>query len=356
MITLKTTDTAELKRKIKAGDIAPAYFLYGNEQYLINHYTDLIIKSSVTALEEINLKIIDSDFNVDEIASIAYQVPMMSAKKCIVLSDFDLSKINASQLKSLIELLENPSDVAVIIFKYTGIELSFSNKFKMRSQSKNYQTVVAALEKGGGTVSEINHLTPGETARTITAGAARRGCVLEPGTARYMIERCTDDLTTLLCEIEKVCSYKGEGEIKKEDIDKICTKSFSAVIFDMAKAVLSKNITRSLDILNSLLFQHTKELDILRELTKNYIDIYRVQTARSCGVSNDKVAADFGYGARAFMLKNAAGYAAKIEPAAIAECLKLLSEAEYNLKGGSRLPKGDVLRTLISELVVINSR
>lgn len=350
---MKISELGEVKRQLKAGKLAPIYFLYGNEPYLINHCTKLIEKAAVTALPEINLKIIDSDFDIDEIASNAYQVPMMSIKKCIILSDFELSKLSQKQLSALIELAENPSDVAVIIFKFTRIELSFTNKYKMKAQSKNYQAVAKAIENGGGVVAEINRMTTGDIVKTICSGATRRGCTLDFATARYMVERCSDDLTVLLGETEKLCAYKQSGEITKTDIDKLCIKSFQAVIFDMAKSVLANDIKTSLTILDSLLFQHVSELEILRELEKSYIDIFRIYTARASGIPNDAVAKDFDYGARSFVLRTAASYAAKLSREQISDCLTLHCETEYKLKGGSRLPKSDILRTLITELVMI---
>ena len=37
----------ELKKQIGSGDFSRLYFLYGEEKYLIRHYTSLIIKKAV---------------------------------------------------------------------------------------------------------------------------------------------------------------------------------------------------------------------------------------------------------------------------------------------------------------------
>ena len=99
MSCLRIYTHEELKRKIKSGLIAPIYFIYGNEPYLINHYVNMIADRAVSALPEINLRSIDSDFDVDEIISNAYLVPMMSNYKCIILNDFDLGKLTESDIK-----------------------------------------------------------------------------------------------------------------------------------------------------------------------------------------------------------------------------------------------------------------
>ena len=109
----------ELKSKIKSGSFAPVYFLFGNEPYLITHYTNLIIKNNVTALEDINLRYYDSEFDADEIYATAFQVPMMSARKCLVITDCDFSKLSEKQLSVFCDLAENPSDVSIVVFRYT---------------------------------------------------------------------------------------------------------------------------------------------------------------------------------------------------------------------------------------------
>ncbi len=348
--------TDELKRKLKSGVYAPVYFLYGNEAYLINHYTDLIVDSVVTALPEINLRIFDSDFDVNEISSILYQVPMLSQKKCVVLNDYDLSSVSPSELDALIDMVSNPSDVAVLIFKYTCIEFSLEKKNKSQKSNANFVAIAKALEKAGGIVANIDHLTMGDTVKTIISGARRRGCLISSETAKYMIEYCSFDLTSLLCELEKVCSYVGEGEITKDTINKICARSVNSIIFDMAKAILANRAERSMEILDSLLNQKIKETDIVREISKSYMDIYRMYAARSANINVSTVAEDFDYGNREFVLKNAVPFAAKLNSNQLKLSLNAINEADVMLKGGSRLKGVDVLRMLIVKLVLISTK
>ncbi len=356
MSCLRIYTQDELKRKIKSGFIAPIYFIYGNEPYLINHYINMIIDRCVTALPEINLKTIDTDFDVDEIISNAYQVPMMSNYKCIVLNDFDLSKVCESNIKKLIEMATNPSDVSVVIFKFTSIEIALDNSYKSKKQSKNYLNLAKAVAEGEGMVAEINHLTSGEIAKTLTAGALKRGCTLDSATARYMIEVCSDDLTTLLCEMEKLCSYISGGTITREHVDKICTRSVNARIFDMSKLVLANNVKGSLSILEDLLYQKVKEIEIVNELSKAYIDIYRMSASKRANVALKDVASYFGYGNRAFVLNSASNFSAKLSPQQIDSSLEALCETDAMLKGSSKMKKSDILKMLILRLILIASR
>lgn len=346
----------ELKRKLKSGVLAPVYFLYGDEAYLINHYTNMIVDSAVTALPEINLRVFDSDFDVNEISSILYQVPMLSQKKCVILNDYDLSAVSPSELEKIIDMVSNPSDVAVLIFKYTSIEFSLERKNKSQKNNTNFVAVAKALDGSGGIIANIEHLTMGDTIKTIVSGARRRGCNMESETARYMVEYCSFDLTFLLCELEKLCSYVGEGDITKETINKICTRSINSIIYDMAKAILANNAERSMIILDSLLNQKIKETDICREIANSYIDIYRMFAARSANVNVNTVTDDFDYGNRGFVLKNAAPFATKLTASQLKLSLNAISEADDMLKGASRMKGADVLRMLIVKLVLISTK
>ena len=346
----------ELKRKIKAGIFTPVYFVFGNEAYLINHYVNQIIDKNVTALPEINLRVFDTDFDINEISSVLYQVPMLSRKKCVVLKDFDLSSASQKDIDCILEIVTNPSDVAILIFKYTSIELSFDKKSKLSKPHKNYVLVADAIDKAGGSIVNINHLTLGDTVKTLVAGAARRGSNLSADTAKYMIEYCSYDLNTLLCELEKTCSYVGEGDITKEIINKICTRSISSVIYDMSKAILSNNANKSLEILQNLLNQKHKEIDILREISKAYIDIYRMLTAHNSNVSIKTVADEFDYGFRSFVLNSSSTFAQKLTANQLELSLKAILETDQMLKGGSKLKNGDALRMLIVKLVLISTK
>ena len=346
----------ELKRKIKSGLISPIYFIYGNEPYLINHYVNMIADRAVSALPEINLKSIDSDFDVDEIISNAYLVPMMSNYKCIILNDFDLGKLTESDIKKLLEMAKNPSDVAVVIFKFTSIEVSLGNSYKSKKLSKNFREIAKAIEEGEGIIAEVNHMTVGEISKTLTAGALKRGCTLDSATARYMIEVCSDDLTTLLCEMEKLCSYLSNGVITKEHVDKICTRSVNARIFDMSKMVLSKNVKSSMKILDDLLYQKVKEIEIVYELSKTYIDIYRMSSSKRANVSISDVSKYFEYGNRDFVLKSASNFASLLSSNQLEESLQALCEAATMLMGASKMKKPDVLKTLILRLILIASK
>lgn len=346
----------ELKSKIKSGSFAPVYFLFGNEPYLITHYTNLIIKNNVTALEDINLRYYDSEFDADEIYATAFQVPMMSAKKCLVITDCDFSKLSEKQLSVFCDLAENPSDVSIVVFRYTDMEISFKKQYGANSSNKNRDKMLSAIEKGGGMIVEINHMTTGDLVKTITSGARKRHCSIDPQVARHMIERCSDDLTTLLGETEKLCSYLNEGTITKELVDEICTQSVSSVIFDMSKAVLSNNVKAAMKILDDLIFQKVKETEILREIAKNYIDIYRVSAARRAGLNTSDVDAHFGYGRRAFVLNNAVRFANKLSQKQILLSLKEICNADYMLKGGSSMKKKTILEMLLIKLMMISSK
>ena len=71
----------------------------------------------------------------------------------------------------------------------------------------------------------------------------------------YLIENSGTNMQDLINEIRKLIEYAGEGgTIKREDIDALCTKQIQAVIFDLTDNLGKKEITKSLQILDNLLY------------------------------------------------------------------------------------------------------
>ena len=57
-------------------------------------------------------------------------------------------------------------------------------------------------------------------------------------------------------EINKIAAYTGErGEIKTEDIEKVCTRSVKSRIFDLTDAISQRQTAQALQILNGLVEQ-----------------------------------------------------------------------------------------------------
>jgi len=103
---------------------------------------------------------------------------------------------------------------------------------------------------------------------------------LEYEVAKYFIECCGTNMQDLINEIRKLIEYVGtNGNIRKEDIDKLSIKQLESVIFDLTDNLGKKDITKSLEVLNNLLYAKEPIQKILITLYNHFKKLYIVKLA-----------------------------------------------------------------------------
>lgn len=103
---------------------------------------------------------------------------------------------------------------------------------------------------------------------------------IEYEVAKYFIECCGTNMQDLINEIRKLIEYVGQnGTIQKEDIDKLSIKQLESVIFDLTDNLGKKDITKSLEVLNNLLYAKEPIQKILITLYNHFKKLYIVKLA-----------------------------------------------------------------------------
>ena len=70
-----------------------------------------------------------------------------------------------------------------------------------------------------------------------------------------------------------------DGNIKKEDIDKLCIKQLDSVIFDLTDSLGKKDISKALEVLNNLLYTKEPIQRILITLYNHFKKLYFTKIA-----------------------------------------------------------------------------
>ena len=84
----------------------------------------------------------------------------------------------------------------------------------------------------------------------------------------------------LINEIRKLIEYAGDGgKIKKEDIDKLSIKKLESIIFDLTDNLGKKEISKSLDVLNNLIYAKEPLQKILITLYNHFKKLYFARIA-----------------------------------------------------------------------------
>lgn len=338
----------ELKQQIKAREFSNAYLIYGEESYLKQHYVNTLIKKIVGDSPAVfNLHRFEGkDVSLPEIIETADSLPMMAEYICIVVRDFDLKGMKTADKELFTSFMEELPESCIVIFWMDSVEVP-------AKLTKGWKSIVDLFSKHASAVC-LNRRTNKELSKLLISGASKRKCTLPLPVANYLLTLVGDDLNILLNELEKVCFYAGEREITKADVDAVAIKSVDATAFDMVKALIRNQYEKAYQMLDILFQQKAEPVLILGALISSYVDMYRVKTASTAGVSPEAVAKYFQYRNREFRLRYAAQDASKLSVAQLRRCLDILAEADRMLKS-SRSDSRFILEKAMMQLLLASN-
>lgn len=333
----------ELKQHIKDGVPLSVYVLYGEEAYLSAFYADTLKKKVLGDGDEgFDLTVLDGqECSWEDIEVAAETMPFTTDRRCVAVCDFDFSACGAASDRVL-ALLNDPPPDAVVIFRMLSVHPDFQKNARWKA--------FAAAAKQAGLV-EFRRKTAAELVKVLCKGAERRGCVLSAANAQLLTERCGDDLQLLTGELDKLCAIAGKGgEVTAEIIRSASAERLEASVFDLSKAIFRQQPQRALEILRRLAAAREEPVAVLAVLSGAFVDAYRVKVAATSGISAEALAAELGYGNKAFRLKYAARDAASYSVGRLRECLDLLAKADTRLKS-SAVDKYTVLEQTVLSLL-----
>ncbi len=335
----------EFKKMLSAGELPMLCLVMGDEDYLKKHYVSQLEKKSVDeAMAQFNLHRINSEsFVFDDLYQVAQSMPFMSERNCVVVKDLAVDKMKNDDFEVLLDLLGDPPETCVMVFWMDSVALD-----EKKEKSKLF---IKAVDSAG-VVLRLDKMSGSQLYKLLENGAKKRGCEMSRDVSGYMVKCVGDDLNLLLNELEKLCFYKGSGELTRRDVDTICVRSLDASVFDLSKALVSGTAAQAFSILGDLLAQKEKPVVILGTLISSYVDMYRAQVALNSGAAADAAAQVFNYKRREFRLKNAARSSTQMSMEQLRTCLEILADADARIKS-TALDERRILEETMLKLILI---
>lgn len=337
----------ELKQQIKASEFSNVYLLYGEEKYLVKHYTAVLEKKIVEpAFSDFNLHLYDGKaLDFDEVAIAAESLPMMSEYACLLIKDLPIDSLNDDDFSKLENIIKDIPETTIMLVSLPTLNIN--------SKNAKCKKVIGCFEKYG-TVVDFRHFTSQQLVKLIDKGAKERGCTFNFSEANYLLSIIGDDMSVVLNELEKICAYKRDGNITKDDIDAVVVKSMQARAFDLTKALFANNCDTAMAILDTLFSMKEEPINILGAIITSYVDMYRAKVYISGGKRAVDAADDFNYRNKEFRMTNAGKTVSKYSMKQLRSFLEVLSEADTMLKSSStdgRL----VLEQTITKLLLVSN-
>ncbi len=333
-----------LKRALKTGD-KNVFILFGEDGYLKKLYIEKISKPVAAADDVFNYQRFEADSSLQEVYDAVQQFPMMNDKKVVILRDFDYAACDSDDYNKLIALIGDVPETTVFILWFDALSIELKKNAK-------FDKIVKTCDSAKGMAVNFEHREGPELEKMLNDGALKRGCQMEKGAARLLIENVGEDINTLHNELEKLCAYaKGEA-ITKEMVEKVSAKTVESDIYALTDKIIKCELESAFSILDDLFFMRVDPIIILSTISSVYVDIHRVLIGKAKGTSISKIAEDFAYGNRTFVLERLNAYLKKFDFNRLQLSFKALADADVALKsfnGDDRV----VLEKLIIKLSYI---
>lgn len=308
-------------KAFKSSDAQGLYLLYGNESYLVDAWAKRIVGKACGDASAFNFQKLDGrKLDCDLLCDATEAMPLMASGKCVLLDDLDASKTPAEQQKKLEEIFSdlNPACVLVVTAKPPLFD----------SKSAAGKKIIKLAEQHGTAVELNSRGAVGLTA-FLKSAAKKNGCEISPDVCRYILRICENDMHTLTAEIGKICAFANGAEIKQEHVDAVAVPKVEARVFDLAKAILSGNLQKAMEILANLFYLRESPVAILSALSMSYVDIYRARIARNEGVNAPELSKMFGYKSE-FRVQNA--FNSRLSAEQLRTCIKYLYDCDVKMK------------------------
>jgi DNA polymerase-3 subunit delta len=231
----------------------------------VRTHADRVRERFAPDLDEFNLIKFAGISDFDSLEEAIETLPVFADKKVVLINDFDAEKIDPETLDRIIALFADIPEYCTVIISITGFEPSKNTKTKK---------LIATVEKHG-VVCEFMPLSKAKAADLIMKKAARFGCIISRTDSEYLYDLTLGSLTLIGTETEKLCTYTGTGgEITRNIIDRLTPRLTETKIFELSKALTTKNAKIAFRIFDDLVSQNESFVGIIAYLSKVFIGNY----------------------------------------------------------------------------------
>jgi len=307
--------------------LSPVYLFIGEEFYLI----DMCLKETekFLSVDDLNKEVFyASESYSEDILNSLKTVPFFNKRRLVVVRA--VNKIKAVDAEKLINYLANVVETSCLVLLY-------SDNYKRETVAKRKEFINKCINSENCVSVDCRKRYKNEVVEFIKNEFALKGKVVSDEVVSRIIEDNNTDLSNISNEVEKLSLFVGRDkkDITQDDLEKISRYNKEASIYTLSSILETKNLRKSMFILEKLLNEGEESLMILSAISSS---IRKMLSAKSMieeqGVSNVKTALALGinnFYAETFF-SNLKKHSIKM----LEESLKVILKADLAIKTGSR--------------------
>jgi DNA polymerase-3 subunit delta len=320
----------DLRSELAQRRFAPVYLFYGEEDFLAEQATDLIIDSVMSAEQQgFNLDVVyGSDADTRDILSHASSFPMMADRRVVVVRELD--KLANKELLS--SYLEHPSPSTCLVL-HSG---------KPDFRRKPYVTA-----KRFATVIRCEPIREHQIASWIGKRVTQQGRKIDAEAVKILAAYVGTSLREIQNELDKLYIFVGEKQaIVSDDIRAVVGVSKEYNIFELQNAIGVKNLARSTEILSRMMDLGESPILIIILLTRYFTTLWKLHDLRRRG-STELASA---IGVNPYYLKDYVAATGSYSVAELEHSFEVLATADEQMKSAPTDPS-QVMQNLLIHLL-----
>ncbi|HUT84272.1 MAG TPA: DNA polymerase III subunit delta [Thermodesulfobacteriota bacterium] len=326
------SDPEDLERSLSKGKVYPLYYLYGNDQYLLERGVRQIKAKVLTSSPESTVTHYSASEAIPaDILNDARTLPFFSPSRFIMVKEAHLFK--TAHWKEFLSYLKGPVASTTLLFLGEKMELG----------KESYD-----LLKNRGMVVRFNHPFESQLPQWIRKIARECEKDITPEAISLLREVAGNDLLRIASELGKISIYCGrKGVIDAEAVEEVVAEARMETIFTLIDCIGKKERDKSLKMLWRLIDSGKPPLLILSLISRQIRLIARGKEMMQEGKDPYDLVKDLKI--QKFKLDD---FQDQLSRFSLSECKKIftaLALTDLALKS-SRLSKGIILERLVLEI------
>ena len=329
-------EVKQIVSNIKKGDIAPIYFLTGEEPYYIDKIAEYIEKNALTEEERGFNQVVlyGKEVTIEDIVSNAKRYPMMAERQVVIVKEAQHLSRTIENLVSYADQPQ-PSTILVLCYKYN----------KLDKRKKLYKSI-----KKAGVIFEGKKLYENQVGDWIKKSLHSRGYGITFKAANLLVEFLGTDLGKIDKELEKLCLVVPKGvEINPEVIESNIGISKDYNNFELKKAIGERDVEKATRIVNYFA-QNPKDNPFVLTVTLLYSFFIQLLSYHGLKDHSPK-SVSTALGIRPFFVSEIQTAARNYPMRRVSEIISGLRELDVKGKGvGSNISQADLLKELLIKI------
>ena len=200
----------DFSKRLKAGEIPPAVYLYGEEDVL----KDEMVRAILDQVVDSGLR----DFNYDQrsagqldpeaVETLCTTLPMMAERRLVVIRDVEAWQKRARARAAVLRYLEKPARETVLVLVQGAPPPPRDGE--RGEPDADLVRLCAAVE--------VERYSPRRAEKWVTKRAEERGILLEPDAAAHLVKAVEGDLAAARSELDKLAGLGGAEPVTLEQL------------------------------------------------------------------------------------------------------------------------------------------